>query len=88
MESFEVTKLSSKGQVVLPQTIRTKLDLDEGMKFIVLAQGDTVILKKISLPTLAHAKRLLAASQAWAKKVGLKQSDIKAAIRRVRAKSR
>ncbi len=88
MESFEVTKLSSKGQVVLPQTIRTKLNLDVGMKFIVLAQGDTVILKKISLPTLAHAKRLLVASKAWAKKVGLKQSDIKTAIRRVRAESR
>ena len=88
MESFEVTKLSSKGQIVLPQTIRAKLGLDIGMKFIVLAQGDTVILKKISLPTLAHAKQLLVASQAWAKKVGLKKSDIKDAIRRVRADSR
>ena len=88
MESFEVTRLSSKGQVVLPLAIRTKLNLDEGVKFIVLAQGDTVILKKIALPTMAHAKQLLAASQAWAKKVGLKQSDIKAAIRHVRNQSR
>ena len=88
MESFEVTRLSSKGQVVLPLAIRAKLNLDEGMKFIVLAQGDTVILKKITLPTMAHAKQLLAASQAWAKKVGLKQSDIKTAIRHVRSQSR
>lgn len=35
-----------------------------------------------------NAKQLLKVSQAWAKKVGLKPSDIKSAIRRVRAESR
>ena len=88
MESLEVTKLSSKGQVVLPQAIRRKLHLIEGVKFIVIGGGDTVILKRIEMPSLLRAKRLLEKSQAWAKKAGLKPSDVKAAIKNVRSISR
>ena len=88
MESFEVTRLSSKGQVVLPQAVRAKMSLSVGVKFLVLCQGDTVILKKTSMPSLQQASHLLRASQAYAKKVGLKKSDLQATIRKVRAESR
>ncbi len=83
--SVEVTKLSSKGQVVLPQAIREKLHLSEGVKFVVLGEGDTIILKKIEMPTLERAKRLVKKSRAYAKKVGLKKSDIKASVRHARS---
>ena len=88
MEHLEVTKLSSKGQVVLPLGIRNKLHLEEGEKFIVLAERDTVILKKIERPVLGRAKALLQKSRAWARKVGLTSAEVKTAIRKVRSESR
>ncbi len=46
----EFTKLSSKGQVVIPQEIRKELHLEEGTPFLVVAQKDSVLLKKIEIP--------------------------------------
>ena len=87
MEQLEVTKLSSKGQVVLSQTIRRKLHLAEGEKFIVFCDKDSIILKKIERPVMERFKELLKESRAYAKKVGLTQADVKEAIRRVRSRS-
>ena len=89
MQSFDLnfTTLSSKGQIVLPRAVRSKHNLNVGMKFLIIAHGDTVVLKKVSPPSFEDAKELLKASQAYARKVGLKPSDLKAALRRVRARS-
>lgn len=38
----EVTSVSSKGQVVLPKTIRDALSLDTGSKLIVVTDGDNI----------------------------------------------
>ena len=86
MEQLEVTKLSSKGQVVLPQTIRRKLHLEEGERFMVFCDKDSVILKKIEQPVMERFKELLKESRVYAKKAGLTQADVKEAIRRVRSK--
>lgn len=43
------TKLSSKGQVVIPREIRKQLGLREGDTLIIASHGDTLILKKLSL---------------------------------------
>ena len=85
---LETTRLSSKGQVVLPLAIRRKLHLSYGEKFAVVGEGDTVILKKIAIPPLSEIRRLLARSRQYARRVGLKASDIQRAIRRVRRESR
>jgi len=84
MEKLEVTKLSSKGQVVLPQAIRERLHLEEGEKFVVLGERDTVILKKLERPALDQARKLLKRSRAWAKKAGLTQKDLDEVIRKVK----
>ncbi len=84
MEQLEITKISSKGQVVLPQAIRRKLHLVQGESMIVLSGDDTVILKKIERPMINQFKELLKKSRAYAKKAGLTHADVKAAIRRVR----
>ncbi len=36
MESLATTKLSSKGQVVIPEEIRLRLGLKEGTQFVVV----------------------------------------------------
>ena len=51
MEKLEVTSLSSRGQVVIPQDIRDHLKLKTGEKFVVLGDEDTIILKKIKMPS-------------------------------------
>ena len=85
---LETTRLSSKGQVVLPLAIRRRLHLSSGSKFAVLGEGDTVILKKIVLPPLGEIRRMLQKSRQYARQVALKPADVNRAIRRVRRSSR
>lgn len=41
-----LTRLSTKGQIVIPEVIRS--DLESGAEFFVARKGDLIILKKIS----------------------------------------
>ena len=52
MAEIETTKMSSKGQVVIPEQIRDRLGLKTGSKFIVIADKDVVILKTIAPPSM------------------------------------
>src|SRR3990167_11451395 len=47
MRRLATTKLSSKGQIVIPEEIRDKLGLHSGDKFIVIAEKDVIIFKII-----------------------------------------
>ena len=51
-EELEVTTMSEKGQVVIPQSIRKELGIKPKNKFLVYGKGDTVIMKKLELPDL------------------------------------
>jgi len=84
MESLEITSLSTKGQVVIPREIRKHLDLHPGHKFVVLGQGDTIILKIIQKPSFEGFDELLSETRQFAKKRKLKKSDVNAAIKSVR----
>lgn len=44
MDSIEITRISSRGQVVIPISMRK--DLKEGDKLIIIRKGDEIILKK------------------------------------------
>ncbi|HKZ34235.1 MAG TPA: AbrB/MazE/SpoVT family DNA-binding domain-containing protein [Candidatus Nanoarchaeia archaeon] len=46
MVEFEITRLSSKGQIVIPSSMRK--GLKEGEKIILIRDGDKIILKKAS----------------------------------------
>ncbi len=82
--AISTTKMSSKGQVVIPEQIRIALGLKEGAQFVVVGQGDSVILKSIESPPMELFKSLLAQSRKAARQVGLKRADITAAIKKVR----
>lgn len=49
-EEPEVTTISEKGQVVIPQSIRKELGIKPKTKFLVFGRGDTVIMKRLVLP--------------------------------------
>ncbi len=80
----EVTSVSSKGQVVLPKTIRDALSLETGSKLIVMTDGDNILLKPIVTPGIREFDALMKESEKWAKSVGMSEDDIDNAIKAVR----
>ena len=86
MSTVATTRMSSKGQIVIPEEVRERLGLEPGVQFVVVGEGDAVILKVISPPSRSEFKKLLAKARSQAKKAGLKKKDIEAAVRKVRAK--
>jgi AbrB family looped-hinge helix DNA binding protein len=48
----EITTVSEKGQVVIPQSLRKEMRIKPKTKFIVFGSGDTVIMKRLELPDL------------------------------------
>jgi AbrB family looped-hinge helix DNA binding protein len=44
---IDVTKVSDKGQVVIPKEVRDRLGMGPGTKLIVVATDDAVVLQKI-----------------------------------------
>ena len=78
------TKMTSKGQVVIPEEIREHLHLESGVKFIVMAMADSIIFKKINPIPDKDIKSLLKASKNLAKKYALKESEVSRTICEVR----
>ena len=76
MANVSTTKMSSKGQVVIPDIIRKRLNLKPGSQFVVVGDKDVVILKNISPPALNEFDDLIAEDRRKGKEVGLKKSDI------------
>ncbi len=60
--------------------------LKEGDQFVVIGQGDAVIFKAITPPSMNEFRGLLSEAASQAKKAGMKPSAVKAAIRKVRRK--
>ena len=86
MENISTTKMSSKGQVVIPEDIRKKLNLKAGSRFVVIGEKDVVIFKTIAPPSMDELDGLLADARKKAKQAGMKKSDISDAVARVRGK--
>ena len=78
------TKLSSKGQVVIPEEIRKRLGLEAGAQFVVVGEGDVVVLKALEAPRMSDFKALLDQARESADAAGLTPGDIERAIREVR----
>ena len=81
----EITKMSSRGQVVVPRALRETLKVSEGDTFAVFAAEDMIILKKIGVPTAEEAfEKLHAWGQEFAKKKRLSSKDVVARIHKGR----
>jgi len=86
MSELATTKMSSKGQVVIPEDIRKRLGLKAGSQFVVVAGKDAVILKTIAPPSMEEFDALIREARQQARKAGMKRSDIKKAIAAVRGR--
>lgn len=86
METLATTRMSSKGQVVIPESIRKQLDLKEGAQFLVVGDEDVVILKVVTLPDKSEFDALIKQARQQAKEAGLTQADITSAVAKARNK--
>jgi AbrB family looped-hinge helix DNA binding protein len=83
---FSATRISSKGQVVIPEEIRKRLNLREGTRFVVVGEKDVVVLKAIPEPVLDEFETLVQQARLQAKQAGLSRSDIDAALAQARGR--
>ncbi|MEK6897062.1 MAG: AbrB/MazE/SpoVT family DNA-binding domain-containing protein [Nanoarchaeota archaeon] len=56
---MEITKISSKGQVVIPRKIRIELNIKEGSILAIDKMKDMIIIKKIDEDLINQFKRSL-----------------------------
>ncbi|MCR4369444.1 MAG: AbrB/MazE/SpoVT family DNA-binding domain-containing protein [archaeon] len=88
MAETSITKVSTKGQVVIPQDLREEMKIKPSDEFLIYGEKDTILMKKIEKTSLEEdfyslSKRL----QKKAKKLGITRKDVEEAIREVRKKS-
>ena len=76
MKEVQVTTTSPKGQVVIPQEIREGMRIEAGTKFAVYGRGDTIIFKRVELPTVKDFERLARFGSAFARKKGIREEDV------------
>ena len=84
MSILDVTSLSTKGQVVIPNEIRENMHLEPGTKLIVIQDGDNILLKPIKTPKKIQFKKIIALGDKVREEIGLKGKDIEEAIKNVR----
>jgi AbrB family looped-hinge helix DNA binding protein len=86
METLATTRMSSKGQVVIPESIRKQLNLQEGAQFVVVGNADVVILKVVLPPDMGEFDVLIQQARKQAKKAGLTPKAIELAIAKARSR--
>jgi len=84
MQILSTTKMSSKGQVVIPEEIRKKLGLTSGSRFVVVGDDDVIIMKTINQPSMRDFDTLISKARKQAKLVQMTESDVSRAVDEVR----
>jgi AbrB family looped-hinge helix DNA binding protein len=85
-EQIASTRMSSRGQVVIPEEIRKRLKLSPGDKFLVFGSQGTVVLKMLTQPSKEEIRSLMKRIRTEARKGGLRKSDIADAVKESRKK--
>ncbi len=71
--------------MVIPEDVRARLGLETGARFVVVGEGDVVILKTIASPSMGDFDNLIRRARQQARASGIKRSDIANAVAKVRA---
>ncbi len=54
MTKLATTTISSRGQVVIPKSLREELHLNKGDSLLIVKKGESLILKKLTLEDIAN----------------------------------
>jgi len=80
---IEITKMTSRGQVVIPQDIREKEGFEEGEKFVVVDINGTILLKRVknlTTKTLDDFEKSFKSLWETAKASGVTENDVEKEI--------
>lgn len=80
-----ITKISSKGQIVIPRDIRERLNVKEGNLFVITDQNNSICLKKIEPPKIKTWNDATESFREAAKKSKFTENDLFRVISEVRA---
>jgi len=81
----ELTRMSEKGQVVIPSSLRKNMGIETSDRFLVFGEGTTIVLKKIEKPAFKKSfDKIANPLQKMAKQTGLTRKDLAKAIKDVR----
>jgi len=79
--SLDFTRLSEKGQVVIPSEMRKKMKLKEGTRFVILGLEDTIVLRRVQLSAEKRAlRKTLTRFRTVAQKSGFSGTEIERMI--------
>jgi AbrB family looped-hinge helix DNA binding protein len=87
MSGVETTRVSSRGQVVIPQSIREDMGLEAGQLLAVYGGGDTVVLKRVDTPDVEEMEQLLEWGEAFAEEQDISREDVREAVADLRDES-
>ncbi len=79
-----ITKISSKGQIVIPRDIREKLKVKEGNLFVITDRDNSIFLKKIEPPKIKTWKEATRPFREAAKKSRFTEEDLGRLIKEAR----
>ena len=83
-----MVKMSSKGQIVIPQEIRTEICASEGTVFAVISGRDSIVLKKITTPSkeelICELKEIAKEGRKRLEAKGIKEEDISGIVEKSR----
>lgn len=86
--AVEIIKMSSKGQVVIPQGIREEICASKGTMFAVVSGRDSIVLKKVAMPSkeelICELRKIAKEGRKRLEAKGIKEADIPGIVERAR----
>lgn len=81
VETIEMGKISSRGQIAIPSEMRNRLKLHEGSKILFLLEDDTLLIKRVTTETFAQLTKPLRTA-----KKKIKEEEVVSLIHKMRKK--
>jgi len=86
--AVEMVKMSSKGQIVIPKDVRSEICASEGTMFAVISGRDSIVLKKVVIPSkeelICELKEIAKEGRKRLEAKGIKEADINSIIQKRR----
>ena len=88
--AVEMIKMSSRGQIVIPQDIREEICASEGTMFAVVSGRDSIVLKKVETPSkeelICELKEIAKEGKRRLEAKNIKEKDITNIVHKARKK--
>ena len=83
--SLGIAKISSSGQIVIPAEIRELMGIETADRFLVISDGDDIVLRKLNKKARKkELLELLESIQKDAEEQGITKEDLENALKEVR----